>query len=223
MRKFVTAVAVGSCLTAMLAVAAGPEQNQPEARAYVQFDFGGNRKVSNDFFYGLRLDHDRRYALPGMPSIAGVDFSAKRGFLSAQLNGLPFAYRTMVAGQDEGAGEFVEGAAEGDTVYTTMDWVLLGAGVLGVGYAAVEVFDSEDGPVTGQAPPPDEEEGGGGLLDIPVIDGVVGGALDAVLDIVLGIRGQRGLGFLPTYHERQNIEHQRWLDGGTGQMGDLGG
>lgn len=110
MRKVLTAVTVGALSgAAMLAGAASPTDNVPEARAYLNFDFGGTRALPRNFHYGLRLDRDSRYATIPVPFMQ-LDFDAK-GTLKSHLNGMPVMRRSLIATQGEIAAEGAEAAA----------------------------------------------------------------------------------------------------------------
>ena len=102
MRKVLTAMAVGAMSgAAMLAVAAGPANNAPEARVYMNFDFGGAQVLPRNFHYGLRLDRDRRYSAIPVPFMQ-MDFDAQ-GNLKTHLNGMYLMRRSLIATQDEAA------------------------------------------------------------------------------------------------------------------------
>lgn len=99
--------------------------------------------------------------------------------------------------------------------YNAIDWGLVAIGAVGLGFAATEVVNADDKPANagGGGDGGDGGDGGGctnpnplpvppDCLDPPALNGSFGGGIsDARMD--------------PAYRE--------WLDGGTGQMGDLGG
>lgn len=199
MRKGLIAAAVaGSLATITAAFAVDPSQRLPGAMAYVEAGFGGSAEARGDrhFFYGLRLDHDRRFGGAPRAPLFQAQFS-REGFDTASFNGLPFAMRVRQADQ---FGTQLE--------YSLFDYGLAAVGLLGVGYAIFEVVDAEDetpDPTPTPTPPPDD-----------------GGGLPLVGDLPLpGLFTESRA--LPDAADRADPAYQRWLDGGTGQMGDLGG
>lgn len=72
-----------------LGVASATDRNEqaPESRAYFSLSFGGARIAPRDFHYGLRLDHDSRYADASTAPLVQFDFT-RRGLHDARLNGL---------------------------------------------------------------------------------------------------------------------------------------
>lgn len=191
----------------MLAVAASPDQQSAELRAYLSADFGGAHRDTQTFFYGLRLDHDRRFVTEPMPAIAQVEFSGAGALNGALVNGLPVT-RSYQMQQDEG-GEV--------TTMTAVDWGLVVLGVAGVGFAVAEVSDSEESPDpvddgSGTGGETGGETGGGTPLGGTPLGGTpVGGG------VILGLNHRA----MRNADARTSREHQEWLDGGSGHMGDL--
>jgi len=126
-------LAVVSAAIAAPAMAADPQDRTPELRSYVQFQFGAAAPIRDSLHYGLRIDHDSRIQDRPHAAIAQLDFSAN-GFSTASVNGLPFA-RSVSLQQNDGYEE---------TRWTAIDWGLLAAGVVGLGYVVYEVSDSND-------------------------------------------------------------------------------
>lgn len=104
-------------------------------------------------------------------------------------------------------GEVAEGTFMG---FDAVDWATLAVGAVGLGYVASEVTNGDDdGPSDGGGGAGGDDSGG--VLDVgELLGGVPGG---------LPMHGNTG--FMPTADNR-NPEYQEWLDGGSGQMGDLG-
>lgn len=186
----------------MLAVAASPTDNAPEARAYLKLNFGGSRDLPRNFHYGLRLDRDSRYTqLP--VALMQMDMSSS-GTLDTQLNGMTLMRRSLIANQSEGGAEA--------TAYTAADWGLIVLGAAGVGYAGYEVSKSDDEPTNG---------GGGSTTGGSTTGGsTTGGSTTGGSTTGLPLLGLAELDRLSN-SERASSEYREWLDGGTGQMGDL--
>ena len=90
MRNILLALTTGAvlCGTTLLAGAAVPDERQPEARAYLNFTFGGAKPASESFFYGLRLDRPAYGDEAELrPSLMAIEFT-RSGFSSARLNGM---------------------------------------------------------------------------------------------------------------------------------------
>jgi hypothetical protein len=145
MRKVLVAVAVGAVAgSAMLASAASRDESQPEARAYMNFNFGGARALPKNFHYGMRLDYDHRFVSHPMPPIVQMDFNSY-GFSDARVNGLPFIRRVYALNQTEVATIPVAvGAGAGTAVAATtvVDWTLLAVGAAGLGVAGYQAADN---------------------------------------------------------------------------------
>jgi hypothetical protein len=112
---------------------------------------------------------------------------------------------TAEAGAEAAPEEIAEGMFMG---FNAVDWVLLAVGAAGVGAVASEVSGGDEDP--------DPTGGGGG--------GGGGGGTQCVPgpipNLCAPLRSEtRGTG----NDERVDPAYAEWLDGGTGQMGDLGG
>lgn len=107
-------------------------------------------------------------------------------------------------------GETAEGTFMG---FDAVDWATLAVGAIGLGYVASEVTNGDD----------DGQGGGGGGAGGDESGGVldVGSLLGGLNLSVAPAPLQGNIGFLPTADNR-NPDYQEWLDGGSGQMGDLG-
>lgn len=184
-------------------------RDQPQARAYLTYGFGhAASDVAAPLHYGLRLDHESRlYAdtATGLP----VDVQAQtplaqfdldnRGALLASLNGVPFAGVNVRLNDDSGGGSAPQTQPGG---FTFFDWALLAVGVGGAGVLIAEATKGKNDP----NPPAGSTTGGstGGLLG-----GLTGGFTDVRTTAA--------------FDEERNLARQKWLDSGTGHMGDLGG
>lgn len=194
MRNILLALTTGVVLSAMtLTAAAGAvDERQPEARAYMNFAFGGSGDATRPaLFYGLRFDYAQAFQTDGRPPLMAVEFS-RQGFSSASVNGLPFAQRLQLNQAEE-------------TQWTAIDWGLLAAGVVGLGFAVAEVSSSED-----ESPDPTGEPGDGG-------DGGDGGGGNCLPGTELCLPFEADA-------SGQRLERTATLpdlDAGTGFMGDL--
>lgn len=234
MRKLVIALTMGAAMgVGMLAVAADPADHTPELNAYVSLKFDGPRAQSRNFFYGLRLDHDRRLLSEPLAPYAQLEFKGS-GFNSAMVNGMPIM-RSVQLNQDEG-GEAESGPTAGDVTMGALDWGLVILGVAGVGFAVAEVADADESP---------DPEGGGGtttgggtgggtpLGGTPLGGTPLGGGTEGQITCAPGEIPVIGGECLPGgpftnggrstrgYRAVTAPEYLQWLDGGTGQMGDL--
>lgn len=140
----VSAAAAAMFATALPAAAADQNEKQPEFKAYVSLKFDGRGQDAQQLNYGLRMDHDRRFLEAPRPAIAQLDFRAGKqaGLEKFQLNGAPLVQRQAQLNQD------------GELQYSAVDWALVAAAVVGVGYIAYETFDNDESP----SPAPDTEE-----------------------------------------------------------------
>ncbi|HZR36254.1 MAG TPA: hypothetical protein VFA75_12835 [Nevskia sp.] len=212
MRKtFVAIIAAGAVGAVWADATTNQEQfrDQPEARAYLSYGFGSHDRHSTaaPLHYGLRLDHGSRVNAVGndgvrmqLPALLQLDHD-NRGETLASANGLPFAGRNLRLNQDDsGSGNSSGGGGGGDSGWNFFDWSLLAVGLGGAGYLIYDATKGKDSPDGKPA-----NSGGSnctGLL----------------------CTGLLGLADNPTsYDADRDFERQRWLDGGTGQMGDLGG
>jgi hypothetical protein len=218
MRKtFVAIIAAGAVGVVWADATTNQEQfrDQPEARAYLSYNFGGrdSRSVAAPLHYGLRLDHDSRLRERAngvqLPAVLQLDHD-NRGETLATANGLPFAGRNLRLNQDDSGAGNSSGGGGGDSGWTFFDWTLLAVGLGGAGYLIYDATKGKDSP--------DGKPGGGGSTG-----GSTGGTTGGTTGGLLGT-GLLGLADNPTsYDADRDFARQRWLDGGTGQMGDLGG
>lgn len=233
MRK--TAISIALSLACVgLASAWNTEQEAPEARAYATLSFGDVARGDREsFFYGMRLDVSEQSRREGRPAMAQLQFN-RHGFSEARVNGVPFAYTVRLA-QNEG-GEGGDSSPGTFSNFTFIDWTLLAVGAAAIGYGIAEVVDQEDTPdPSGGATTGGGTTGtttGGGTTGTP-LGGVLGGTttgtptggtttgtpLGGVLGGVLGGTYRSALD-VPG-ESRSSREYQEWLDGGSGQMGDL--
>jgi hypothetical protein len=221
MRKtFVAIIAAGAVGVVWADATTNQEQfrDQPEARAYFSYTFGGqaSRSQPAPLHYGLRLDHDSRMNAVGadgikvqMPALLQFDHD-NRGESLASANGVPFAGLNLRVRQDGmnayGLHQNDSGSSDSTNAggWTFFDWSLLAIGLGGAGYLiydATKGKDSPDGKSTSSTT--GGSSTGGGLLGLGLL-GLADNATSYDLD-------------------ERDFERQRWLDGGTGQMGDLGG
>jgi len=226
MRKtFVAIIAAGAVGVVWADATTNQEQfrDQPEARAYFSYTFGGqaSRNQPAPLHYGLRLDHDSRLNAVGadgiriqMPALLQLDRN-NRGETLASANGLPFAgFNLRMRQNDSGSGSSPDSSSGGSSGsssdstnaggWTFFDWSLLAVGLGGAGYLIYDATKGKDSP---------DGKAGGGTTG----GSTTGGGL-------LGL-GLLGLADNPTSYDidERDFERQHWLDGGTGQMGDLGG
>ena len=244
MRKFVKAAGLGVLVGLSLAAVAG-DNSSADTRAYLNFNFGGDRALSRDWHAGLQLSSAVEQR-PGEFVNAGtmkMDFSNRGNAL--MVNGVPMVSKSYRLQQAEGEAEAAAAAEEGGFFsgigdffsnlfgggeeevaeeaaateeaaaeevdgepsmfdgYSTGDWALLGVGVLGAGYLIAEAASSDDSDAPSGGGTTGGGTTGGGLL------GGLGGI--PLLTVAPGI-GNKNVG---------NSEYNQWLDGGTGQMGDL--
>ena len=193
---------------------------QPSANAYLSLDFGHPNPTQATFsplHYGLRMSYDNRLQAANggaLPPLAQLDFDA-RGNRIGSVGGVPFMARIrppLKQNDGEGGGE-APGSSVGSGGIEFFDLALLGVGVAGLGYLVYNVTKGDESP----DPTPGETTGGG------LLGGLLGGATGGTTG-----GGLLGTGLLGGFAGAQaqipgerDIERQRWLDGGTGQMGDL--
>ena len=224
MRK--TALSIALSLTCVgLASAWGPNNDAPEARAFASLSFGESvRSNSNQFFYGMRLDQSYQSRLEGRPALAQLHFD-RHGFNEARVNGVPFAYTVRLA-QTEG-GEGGESGEPGTfSNFTFVDWTLLAVGVGAIGYGISEVINQKDSPDPVAGTTTGATLGGttgtttgtplGGLLG-----GTTTGTTTGTGGLLAGLLGGYASEAQILGDTRSTAEYREWLDGGTGQMGDL--
>lgn len=221
MRKTFVAIIAASAVGVVWADATTNQEqfrDQPEARAYFSYTFGGqaSRGQPAPLHYGLRLDHDSRMNAVGsdgmrvqLPALLQLDRN-NRGETLASANGLPFAgFNLRVHQNDSGSGSSPDSSSSGSSGgsteaggWTFFDWSLLAIGLGGAGYLIYDATKGKDSP-DGKSTNSSGSTTGGGLLGL----------------------GLLGLADNPTSYDidERDFERQHWLDGGTGQMGDLGG
>ena len=220
-----TALLLSGTTTAM---AAGVDASFGEARLYWRTSFGEQQAAPATAQFGMSLDYDRRYLTPGQlppQPAAQVNFD-RQGLTSASLNGIPFARRAVALQQTEG-----EGAAAGVT-YTAIDYGLLALGAVGIGYTISEVVNQKDTsdaatPATPPGTPPAQPPAGpslpmpAGTPALPMPAGTPALPMPAGTP-ALPVPGAPLAGSYHLLQEREvTPEYQRWLDEGTGGMGDL--
>jgi hypothetical protein len=195
----VAAVCGGSVVTAA--------ENDPRYAAYLSLSFGQS-ELPRQFHYGLRLDQDAWQATYGdslLPPLVQLDVS-RAGF-DARLQGLSLTEVGYRVNQAE-AGLFGLGTA--GTVAAAVGAVAV------VAVVADEASDDDD-------PPP--EDGGGETTGGETAGGggETGGGTPTGGLLGFGYTSLRTPGAAPFLARDRSVdaEHQRWLDGGTGQMGDL--
>lgn len=207
MRSIALAAATAGVLaTAGLAQADTWDRSaESRASAYVGMEFGGTTAASRDLplHYGLRFDQARGHGQQADPfggtPFAMADFTAQ-GLERISFNGVPMVRRVAIPGK----------RANGDgTEYQWTDWALIAVAAAGFGYLIYEISEGDDDDEPEPAPEAGEDTGGG-LLGGGLLGGLLGG-------------GYRDGGYVRGLGERVDPDYQRWLDGGSGQMGDLGG
>jgi hypothetical protein len=156
-KKLIVAAILGATGSFGAAQAADPTQARPEARAQMQFQFGGSQVPAQRMNFRFLVDHDRRVVDAGVPALFQLDFTAD-GLGSARFNGVPFAQRQLAAQQ-----------TEGETALTFFDWTLLGIGAAGIAVVVADVADHEEtkapvGATSGGGDGGGDGGGGGGLL-----------------------------------------------------------
>jgi hypothetical protein len=171
-------------------------------------------------------------AASGGEAAAAAEPAAEEGFFAGMWHGVKNFFGGMFGSDEETETAAKEGkeagesapAAEGPTPeegelaegtfmgYNAIDWATLAVGAVGIGFVASEVSNGS------QDPDPRASGGtggtGGGLTPAPCTTGIT--PVPCV-----GLRS--GKAFSAFDVEAQDPEYQKWLDGGTGQMGDLGG
>jgi hypothetical protein len=169
--------------------------SDPAARAYLSLGFGaGSGQQDSPLHAGLRIDRDSSLQWTQAEPVARVDFD-RSGLTEATLNGVPMVARDPVVYQQDG-----------DIIYNWTDWAVLAAGAAGLGFIIFEVADNEDDE---ELQPVDDGNGdgdGGNGGD----DGGGGGLLGGLLGFQAEDTGTLSAS-----------EYRAWMDGGTGQMGDL--
>jgi len=215
MRKTFVAIIAASTMGVVWADASSQEQyqqqqfrDQPQARAYLSYSFGGDssrRGLAAPLHYGLRIDYDSRLRQnAGVTTTPLLQFDHdNRGESMALASGIPFAARNLRRNEDSGSTSSGGGSDSGG--WTFFDWTLLAVGIGGAGYLIYDATKGHNSPDAKPASSGSTTSGsttGGGLLGT----------------------GLLGFAELQTsYDADRDFQQQHWLDGGTGQMGDLGG
>lgn len=247
-KKMLT-VAAAACLVAVPTVAVVASEREPQVAAYLTLDFG-KRESLNNFHYGLRIDQDSYNARWGLaPPLLVMDMS-RNGF-DAYLNGLSLQGVRYQLNQAEaaggvaglgvagtiaavtvaavtvgvvaneasddsssgGGGQTTGGTTTGGTTTggTTTGGTTTGGTTTGGTTTGGSTTGGETGGTTAGGETGGTTAGGGTTTGgTPTGGGITGG--------LFGLRS-----YDTTAPDRVNdLERQRWLDGGTGHMGDLG-
>lgn len=248
MRKgLIAATVVGSLVTISSALAVDPGRELPTAMLTYKSGFGGapEQKALRAPRFSFQVDYDRRFANAPPSPLMQVQFSPK-GFESAAFNGLPFAMQVRQLdqfGEELTYTVFDYGLAAlgllavGYTAYEvfdakdeTPDPTPTPAPTPPPGGPIGNLLDLlEEFPVLGDVL--------AGLGEAPLVGDVVDALLQVdqavlgpILDVVCGGFPLPGLCTVGTsapgvnpaaFQLRMDPEYRDWLDGGTGQMGDL--
>lgn len=241
MRKLAVITGAALALAGTWTAVAGQNNDistQPSANAYVSMDFGHPnpaRALTAPLHYGLRMSYDQRLrAFDGgaLPALAQWDFDT-RGNRIAMVGGIPFMAHIrppMRQAEDDGGRPAQDGI--GPEGLDFFDLSLLVVGVAGIGYLIYEVAQNDDS----KAETPPATTGGllGGLLGGTTTGGLLGGLLGGGTGgttggttgstttggLLGGLLGGGGYTSIRVSADR-DVERLNWLDGGTGQMGDL--
>ena len=238
MRKMATAIGAVILSTGTWVVASGPDQYSAEARAYVNYAFGApaTRALKQaNLHYGLRLDAVQvagysNFITPlredAQPRSLLQFEGSSRGDAIAALNGVPFAAHFTGLNQDDSGG----GAPTTEGGFTWFDWGLLAVGVGGVGYAIARAAKGSDSPDPAPSGGSSGGSSGGGLTSGGLTSGGLtsggssGGSSGGLTSGGLTSGGLTSGGWTRVNADAFNNPdpaYQRWLDGGTGHMGDL--
>lgn len=211
--------------------------------ALMQFDF--TRRGMNDVRVNglsvLKSEYKMRQAEEApaeegateeAPAEEGSEVAEEEGFFEGMWSGVTGFFGGLFGGDEEEettetaeaaeetAEEAPEDIAEGTFMgYNAVDWGLLAVGAVGVGFIASEVSNGDEDPDLNSSGSSGTTTGGGTLGGLLGGGTTTGGTLGGVLGGLTGglVTRESGIG------ERRDPEYQKWLDGGTGQMGDLGG
>ncbi len=217
MRKTLVAIIAASTIGVVWADASSQEQyqqqfrDQPQARAYLSYTFGGrsDRKAPAALHYGLRLDHDSRVgnglgggldgsAISTLPALFQLDHD-NRGETLFSANGVAFAGRNLRLNQGDSGGSSTSGGGDSGGGWSFFDWTLLAVGVGGAGYL---IYDATKGHSSPQAQPSS------------------GSSTSCVL-IIICSKSLTETASGAVNYEQITPAQIKWLDGGNGQMGDL--
>jgi hypothetical protein len=217
MQKYILPLAAG-CLACAGIASADRGDSAAQFSAQLSYAFGGQRAMTAPLHFSMQLDASRNAGDGWQPPLLRFDFNSVNGGL-ARLGGLPLIRTSVRLGQfeDDGFDAGAEGAERGwfDFVdfefseYTWKDWTMLGGSVVVVGLAANELLDSDS-----SSSPPDEGgngDGGGGGLPLP----------DPCEELPVCPLPVAGASRSPGANAATDPAYLEWLNGGTGQMGDL--
>jgi len=248
MRKLAVVTGAAIALAGTWTALAGPSSNldtRPQANAYISVDFGHpqpSKALRAPLHYGLRMSYDNRLRADNggdLPPLAAFDFD-NRGNRIASFGGVPFAGRLVPLRQNEDGSV---GGGEGSGL-TFFDLGLMIAGAAGVGYLIFEVARNDESPRVDTGTTTGSSGGllgggSGGLLGGLLggatggstggllggnSGGLLGGASGGLLGGLAGGATGGATGYAGTGDRiaaDRDVERLNWLDGGTGQMGDL--
>lgn len=228
MHKLTTAALAAALLGVAYAATAGsgnPDGRMPDASAYVSLGFGGAPQVQAPLAYGFqfgdtsqssvrqqiesRFGGDREWRAP----LLRVDFS-RGGWRTAKLDGVPMFKQKLGLQQDGGGGGWFSD-------WSALDWGLLVVGTAGVGVLAAQALGGKNSPENSTATTTGSTTGGsttgsttgstGGTTGGGLLGGLLGGRTGGLTSID------------NSTEQLRDVEYQRYLDGGTGHMGDIGG
>lgn len=199
--------------TAVMASGTGviAADNDPRYAAYLSMSFGQSQ-LPKQFHYGLRLDQDAWQATYGasvLPPLLQVEVSGER--IDTRLQGLSLSSYNYRLNQVETG------------ILASLGTAGTAAAVAATAAVVVVVADSGGS----DSPPPDDgggtPTGGGTTGGSPAGGGTTGGGTPTGGFLGVGYTSLRTPGAAPFLGRDRSVdpEHQRWLDGGTGQMGDL--
>lgn len=248
MRKFVKAAGLGVLVGLSTAAVAG-DYNSADTRAYLNFNFGGDRALSRDWHTGLQLSSvvvsDVRAGEFINAGSMKLDFSNRGNALL--VNGVPLVSKSYRLQQAEG--EAAAAAEEGGFFSGIGDFFsnLFGGGEEEVAEeaaateeAAAEEVDGEpgmfDGYSTGdwallgvgvlgagyliaEAASSDDSKAGGGSGTPPPAGPNCTNPITLIVDPDCPLPLFTGKN--PSGVHASSGSYQEWLDEGTGQMGDL--
>jgi hypothetical protein len=160
----------------------------------------------------------------------GEDVVEEEGFFEGMFNSIGRFFGGLFGGDEEeetaegvpGEEEVTEGTFMG---YNTIDWATLAVGAVGLGFVISEVTggDEDANPQAGGG----ATAGGGGcsIENLPACEPTGGSPIGGVLGAVAGAT-PTGLpaplvSMMRDGNSQEWRERLEWLDGGTGQMGDL--
>ena len=203
--------AIGVMLSSALIAVAAPTDKEPRAMSYLQFQFG--EYLPSNFHYGLRLDYDSRFRDGLMtPPVLVLDFKSQ-GLNRMLVGGVDLVRIPYRLNQAEAA------AAAGGMSAGTIAAVAVGVVATAVVAKSASSSDDSSGQQTTGSTAGGGTTGdttGGGTTGGGTTGGTAGGG------ILGGITGGVPPGFVGRDSGAVNdAEYQDWLDGGTGQMGDL--